>query len=36
MNAKRAVLEQKLNAPRDEFEEIIEKVGRLEQRDPVR
>jgi ribonuclease P protein component len=36
MNAKRAVLDQKLIAPREEFEGIVEKVGRLEQRDPVR
>ena len=36
LNAKAAVLSQKLNAPREEFEGIIEKVGRLEHRDPVR
>jgi ribonuclease P protein component len=36
LNAKRAMLDQKLNAPRDEFEGIIEKVVRLELRDPVR
>src|SRR4026207_1184642 len=36
LNAKPAVLSQKLNAPREELEGIIEKVGRLEQRDPVR
>jgi ribonuclease P protein component len=36
LNAKPAVLSQKMNAPRAEFEGIIEKVGRLEQRDPVR
>jgi ribonuclease P protein component len=36
LNAKRAVLSQKLNAPREELEGIIEKVGRLEHRDPVR
>ena len=36
LNAKRSVLDQKLNAPREEFEGIVEKVGRLEQRDPVR
>ena len=35
MNAKPAVLSQKMNAPRQEFEGIIEKVGRLEQRDAV-
>jgi ribonuclease P protein component len=35
LNAKPAVLSQKLSAPREEFEGIIEKVGRLEQRDPV-
>ena len=36
LNAKPAVLSQKMNAPREELEGIIEKVGRLEQRDPVR
>jgi ribonuclease P protein component len=36
LNAKPAVLSQKLNAPREELEGIIGKVGRLEQRDPVR
>ncbi len=36
LNAKPAVLSQKLNAPREELEGIIEKVGRLEQMDPVR
>jgi len=36
LNAKPAVLSQKLNAPREELEAIIEKVGRLEPRDPVR
>ena len=36
LNAKSAVLSQKLNAPSEEFEGIIERVGRLEQRDPVR
>ena len=36
LNAKPAVLSQKMNAPSAEFEGIIEKVGRLEQRDPVR
>jgi ribonuclease P protein component len=36
LNAKPAVLSQKLNAPREELEGIIEKVGRLEHRDPVR
>src|SRR5262245_15894003 len=34
LNAKASVLGQKLNAPRAEFEEIIEKVGRLEARNP--
>ena len=36
LNAKPAVLSQKLNAPREELQGIIERVGRLEQRDPVR
>lgn len=36
LNAKPAVLSQKMIAPREELEGIIEKVGRLEQRDPVR
>jgi ribonuclease P protein component len=36
LNAKPAVLSQKLNAPREELEGIIEKVGRLEHSDPVR
>jgi len=36
LNAKPAVLSQKLNAPREELEGIIEKVGRLEQSNPVR
>ena len=36
LNAKPSVLSQKLNAPREEFEGIIEKVGRLEHKDPVR
>jgi ribonuclease P protein component len=36
LNAKPAVLSQKLNAPREELEGIIEKVGRLEHRNPVR
>jgi ribonuclease P protein component len=36
LNAKPAVLNHKLNAPRQEFEGIIEKVGRQEQRDPIR
>jgi ribonuclease P protein component len=36
LNAKAAVLSQKMNAPRQELEGIIEKVGRLEQREPVR
>ena len=36
LNAKPAVLSQKLNAPQQELEGIIEKVGRLEQREPVK
>src|SRR5688500_12341124 len=36
LNAKPAVLDHKLNAPREEFEGIVEKVGRQEQRDPIR
>ena len=36
LNAKPTVLSQKLNAPREEFEGIIEKVGSLEHKDPVR
>ena len=36
LNAKPAVLSQKVNAPREELEGIIERVGRLEQKDPVR
>jgi ribonuclease P protein component len=36
LNAKSAVLSQKMDAPRQEFEGIIEKVGRLEQRESVR
>src|ERR687892_2749452 len=36
LNAKPAVLDHKLNAPRQEFEGIVEKVGKQEQRDPVR
>ena len=36
LNAKPAVLSQKMNAPRQELEGIIEKVGRLEQRGSVR
>ena len=36
LNAKAAVLEQKLDAPREELKGIIEKVGRLETRDPVK
>lgn len=36
LNAKPAVLSQKLNAPRAEFEGIIEKVGRLEHKDTVK
>ena len=35
LNAKPAVLSQKLNAPREELQGIIERVGRLEQRDTV-
>jgi ribonuclease P protein component len=36
LNAKPSVLSEKMNAPRQEFEGIIEKVGRLEQRESVR
>jgi ribonuclease P protein component len=36
LNAKPAVLSQKLNAPREELEGVIEKVSRLEQRAAVR
>jgi len=36
LNAKSAVLHQKLDAPREELKGIIEKVGRLETRDTVR
>ena len=36
LNAKPAVLSQKLKAPREELEGIIEKAGRLEQSNPVR
>lgn len=36
LNAKAAVLRQKVDAPCQEFEAIIEKVGRLEMRDVVR
>jgi ribonuclease P protein component len=36
LNAKPAVLSEKMNAPRHELEGIIEKVGRLEQRESVR
>jgi ribonuclease P protein component len=36
LNAKPAVLSQKMGAPRQELEGIIEKVGRLELRDPAR
>ena len=36
LNAKPAVLDHKLIAPRQEFEGIVEQVGRQEQRDPVR
>ena len=35
LNAKAAVLHQKLDAPREELKGIIEKVGRLETRDTV-
>ena len=35
LNAKAAVLHQKLDAPRQELKGIIEKVGRLETRDTV-
>jgi len=36
LNAKPAVLSQKMNAPRQELEGIIEKVGRLEEKESVR
>lgn len=36
LNAKPAVLSQKLNSPREELEGVIEKVSRLEQRAAVR
>ena len=36
LNAKAAVLSQKVDAPRQELKGIIEKVGRLETRDPVK
>ena len=36
LNAKAAVLQQKLDAPREELKGIIEKVGRLETRNPVK
>ena len=36
LNAKTAVLSQKVDAPRQELKGIIEKVGRLETRDPVK
>ena len=36
LNAKAAVLSQKVEAPRQELKGIIEKVGRLETRDPVK
>ena len=36
LNAKAAVLKQKVNAPSQELKGIIEKVGRLETRDPVK
>ena len=36
LNAKAAVLSQKVDAPRQELKGIIEKVGRLEPRDPVK
>ncbi|HEU0252938.1 MAG TPA: ribonuclease P protein component [Pyrinomonadaceae bacterium] len=35
LNAKAAVLSQKVNAPSDELKGIIEKVGRLETPDPL-
>ena len=35
LNAKTALLRQKLEAPREELKGIIEKVGRLETRDPL-
>lgn len=36
LNAKMAVLSQKADAPRQELKGIIEKVGRLETREPVK
>ena len=36
LNAKATVLSQKLSAPREELKGIIEKVGRLETRDPLK
>jgi ribonuclease P protein component len=36
LNAKAAVLSQKVHAPCQELKEIIEKVGRLETRDPAK
>jgi ribonuclease P protein component len=36
LNAKAAVLKEKVNAPSQELKGIIEKVGRLETRDPVK
>jgi len=36
LNAKAAILHQKVDAPREELKGIIEKVGRLETRDTVR
>jgi len=36
LNARPAVLSQKMNAPRQELEGIIEKIGRLEQRESVK
>jgi ribonuclease P protein component len=36
LNAKGAVLSEKVNAPSQELKGIIEKVGRLETRDPVK
>ena len=36
LNAKAAVLSQKVDAPRQELKGIIEKVGRLETREPVK
>ena len=36
LNAKASVLSQKVNAPFQELQQIIEKVGRLETRDPIK